>query len=230
MLANTCDTGPAGDQPRQRGVVGTSRIPVDHGLACDNLQQSGVVYLSPRCVLDEEGAKSKFGRDIAVLSTPHSPRSRLGERSKTGEPVSIAPRPSRGRHPADRGDWVTHHGTQLRGHGTQRIPEPSPATSRCGSVVPDGRRGSMSLADTRPKPAVTGDRPPGSRKPRVDGCSVSEGSSAPGACRPHGDDRGDGPAARHPRALTCEPPGTRRRRRDRSTSGNRRTATVNARR
>ena len=128
VLAKTCDTWTAGDKPHQRCVVRTGRIAIDHGLAVDNLQQSGVVYLSPRSVPDEERAKSKFRRDIAAPSTSHSPRSRHGQRSKTGEPVSIAPRPSRRHHPADRGNRVTRHGTQLRGHDRQRTPTPSPST------------------------------------------------------------------------------------------------------
>ena len=119
MLANAGDTGPAGDKPRQRRVVRTRRITIDHGLAVDNLQQSGVVDLSPRCVPDEERAESKFRRHIAVFSTPHPPRSRHGEQSKTGEPVSIAPCPSRRRHPTDRGDGMTGDRTQPRGHDRQ---------------------------------------------------------------------------------------------------------------
>jgi hypothetical protein len=159
VLAKTCDTGPAGDKPCQRCVVRTGRITIDHGLAFDNLQQSGVVVLSSCCVPGEEGARSKFRRDVAVLSASHSPRSRHGERSKTGQRVSITPRPSRRCHPADRGDGVPHHGTQLRRHDRQRTPERSSATSRCGPGGPHGRRRTMSVAGSPgPEPAVPGDR------------------------------------------------------------------------
>ena len=125
VLANAGDTGPAGDKPGQRRVVRTRRITVDHGLAVGNLQQPGVVDLSPRCVPDEEAAESKLGRHIAVPSTPDPRRSRHGKRSKTGEPVSIAPCPSRRGHPTDRDDGVTCDGTQPRGHDRQHTPEPS---------------------------------------------------------------------------------------------------------
>ena len=127
VLAKTCDAGPAGDKPHQCRVIGTGRITIDHGLAFDHLQQTGVPDLSPRCVPGEEAAKSKFRRKVAVPSAPHTPGSRHGERSKAGEPVSVTPRPSRCRHPADRDDGVTHHGTQPRCHGRQRTPEASSA-------------------------------------------------------------------------------------------------------
>ena len=43
VLAKTCDTGPGGDKAHQCRVIGTGRITIDHGLAFDNLQQSGVM-------------------------------------------------------------------------------------------------------------------------------------------------------------------------------------------
>ena len=109
-LANASDTGPAGDERRDCRVVRTRRITIDHGLAVDNLQQSGVVKLPPRCVPDEEGTESKLRRHVALLPTPHPPRSRRGEHSKAGQTVSIAQCPSRGCDPTDRGDGVACQG------------------------------------------------------------------------------------------------------------------------
>ena len=57
-LANASIAGPAGDKPREHRVVRTRRITIDHGLAVDNLRQSGIVKLPPRCVRDEEGTRS----------------------------------------------------------------------------------------------------------------------------------------------------------------------------
>jgi hypothetical protein len=60
VLAKTCDAGPAGDKPYQCRIIGTGRITIDHRLAFDHLQQTGVPDLSPRCVPDEEAAKSNI--------------------------------------------------------------------------------------------------------------------------------------------------------------------------
>ena len=159
VLANAGDTGPAGDKPGQRRVVRTRRITVDHGLAVGNLQQPGVVDLAPRCVPDEEAAESKLGRHIAVPSTPDPRRSRHGKRSKTGEPVSIAPCPSRRGHPTDRDDGVTCDGTQPRGHDRQHTPEPSSrlrdARVGCGAQGPreSSRHGDRTTGAPTPRAA-----------------------------------------------------------------------------
>ena len=193
MVANAGDTGPAGDKPRQRRVIRTRRITIDHGLAIDNLQQSSVVDLSTRWVPDKEGAESKFRRHIAVFPMPHSPRSRHGEQSKAGEPVSITKCPSRRRRPTDRGNGMTRHGTQPGGHGRQHTPEPA---SRLRDA---GRRARVGCGSRcRPPTKTTAGRTQPTRRSST-GCTHAsssrpqDGSSAPVCRRPHGHDRRDGP-------------------------------------